>query len=134
MNLPDVTENANTAPYWQALTEGRLEYQHCRACGHGWLPARAQCPVCLSADAEWRPASGKGKVISWVVYHKAYAPHLAERLPYNVAIVELVEGPRLLTNIIDCPDGRGLSEGSPVALAIETDFGRPLPRFRLSGS
>jgi uncharacterized OB-fold protein len=69
--------------------------------------------------------------VSWVVYHKAYAPHLAERVPYNVAIVELAEGPRLLTNIIDSPDGRSLAPGAAVELAIEEDFGRALPRFRL---
>ena len=65
-----------------------------------------------------------------MVYHKAYAPHLADRLPYNVAIVELAEGPRLLTNIIGHPDGDGLACRAALNLAIEQDFGRPLPRFR----
>jgi uncharacterized OB-fold protein len=131
MSLPEITESTVTAPYWDALRKGRLDYQHCRGCNHDWLPARAQCPVCLAADPEWRPASGVGRLVSWVVYHKAYAPHLSDRLPYNVAIVELEEGPRLLTNIIDSPDGTGLSVDAPVELEIQTDFGRPLPRFRL---
>jgi uncharacterized protein len=132
MSVPEIIETAVTKPYWQALSEGRLEFQHCRACGHDWLPARHQCPACLSADSEWRPASGKGRLISWVVYHIAYAPHLAERVPYNVAIVELAEGPRLMTNIINHPDGQGLRIEAPVELVIESDFGHALPRFRLA--
>jgi len=131
MSVPEIIETAVSAPYWQALAAGRLDFQYCRACGHGWLPARAQCPACLSDDSEWRPASGRGRIVSWVVYHKAYAPHLAERVPYNVAVVELVEGPRLMTNIVDRPDGQGLAVDAPLELVIETDFGRALPRFRL---
>ncbi|WP_431015324.1 Zn-ribbon domain-containing OB-fold protein [Bradyrhizobium pachyrhizi] len=132
MSVPEIVETAVTAPYWQALSEGRLDFQRCRACGHGWLPARAQCSACLSDDSEWCPASGKGRIVSWVVYHIAYAPHLAERIPYNVTIVELAEGPRLMTNIIDHPDGQGLGVDAPVELVIETDFERALPRFRLT--
>jgi uncharacterized OB-fold protein len=132
MSVPEIIETAVTKPYWQALSEGRLDFQHCRACGHRWLPARAQCPACLSDDSEWQPASGKGRIVSWVVYRMAYAPHLADRVPYNVAIVELAEGPRLMTNIVDHPDGKGLSVEAPVELAIENDFGRVLPRFRLT--
>lgn len=134
MSVPEIIETTTNAPYWRALGEGRLDYQHCRVCGHDWLPARAHCPFCLSEDTEWRPTSGKGRVVSWVVYHKAYAPHLADRIPYNVVIVELAEGPRLLTNVIGQPEGRGLFLDAPVQLQIEEDFGRLLPRFRLSGA
>lgn len=132
MSQPEIVETAINAPYWSALRQGRLDYQHCRRCGHDWLPARAHCPACLDTDSEWRAASGSGRLVSWVVYHRAYAPHLAARLPYNVAIVELAEGPRLLTSIVDRPDGSGLFADAAVALRIEEDFGRPLPRFCLS--
>ena len=131
MSLPEIIETPDTEPYWRALSEGRLDFQHCRTCGNRWLPGRRQCPACLSAETAWKPASGKGRIISWVVYHTAYALHLAERLPYNVAIVELAEGPRLITNIVGHRDGSGLSVDAPVELTIETDFGRALPRFRL---
>ena len=131
MSVPEIRINDTNRPYWSALAEGRLVFQHCRACGHDWLPPRPNCVACLSSDHEWRAGSGHGRIVSWVVYHKAYAPHLAERLPYSVAIVELAEGPRLLTNIVNSPDGRGLSEDAVVELAIEEDFGRALPRFRL---
>ncbi|MDF3907568.1 OB-fold domain-containing protein [Paracoccus sp. AS002] len=132
MSLPEITETAVNTPYWQALREGRLDYQHCKACGHNWLPARSNCPECLADDTDWRPASGIATLISWVVYHKAYAPHLADQLPYNVAVVELVEGPRLLSNILDRPDGQGLEAGAALTLVIGTALGRAIPCFRLS--
>lgn len=132
MSVPEITRNAVTEPFWRALAEGRLDMQRCTGCGATWLPARAQCPSCLDPGTEWVPSAGRGRVLSWVVYHKAYAPHLAERLPYNVTLVELDEGPRILTNIVDSPDGSALRVGSEVVLAIEEDFGMPLPRFRLA--
>jgi uncharacterized OB-fold protein len=132
MSLPDIIETPVTTPYWQALREGRLDYQHCEACGHNWLPARENCPKCLSPETAWRPASGAARLVSWVVYHKAYAPHLADQLPYNVATVELAEGPRLLSNITDCPDGRGLAAGAALTLVISDAHGRAIPCFRLS--
>lgn len=85
-------------PYWAGLREGRLRYQAC-SCGHAWLPPRAICPSCLGSSWEWRDAQGGGVIKSWVVYHVAYHPQFKERLPYNVAIVKLDEGPQLITNI-----------------------------------
>lgn len=119
-------------PYWQGLTEGRLMYQQCTACGCNWLPARAACPNCLAPDPEWQRSHGRGKVISWVVYHHAYADHLEEHLPYDVTIVELDEGPRMLSNIVDSDAGRALRPGLPVTLNIDTVEGVALARFRIA--
>ena len=128
--LPDITDM--TRPYWDGLAEGNLPYQTCGACGHAWLPARERCPDCLSDQVDWIAASGAGSIVSWVVYHSAYAPHLQDKIPYNVAIVELDEGPRLLTNILDAPDGYGLSVGASVRLVIQQEGALHLPRFTLS--
>lgn len=130
--MPEITDL--TRPYWDGLAQGHLPYQHCLSCGHAWLPAREHCPECLSAHPEWRAASGAGQIVSWVVYHSAYAPHLQDKIPYNVAIVELAEGPRLLTNILDAPDGSGLSVGASVRLVIQPEGALHLPRFALSCS
>lgn len=120
------------APYWEALAEGRLVCQRCRACGHRWLPARAECPRCLAADREWVAASGRGRLVSWVVYRVAYHESLRDRLPYNVAIVELEEGPRLITSIPGHPDGNGLYGDAPVVLEVTADpDGQKLATFRL---
>jgi uncharacterized OB-fold protein len=65
------------------------------------LKGRDECPVCLSPDARAESASGGGRVVSWVVYHRAYGPSFADRVPYNVTLVELDEGPRLLTTVVE---------------------------------
>ncbi len=130
--VPTITE-VNRA-YWEGLAAGKLRYQCCRACGHSWLPPRANCPRCLAAGPEWRDASGRGTVLSWVVYHTAYAEHLKARVPYDVTLVELEEGPRLLTNVINSGAGRRLSFGAPVTLAIETEEGVAIPRFALNAT
>lgn len=116
--------------YWQEMQHGRLVFARCRRCDNAWLPPRAECPSCLEADWVWEEASGRGKLISWVVYHVAYHPAFEDRLPYNVAIVELDEGPRLITNLTDIDITAPAAE-APVELAIEEDGGLALARFRL---
>lgn len=116
-------------PFWQGLEEGRLLFQRCRACGHAWLPAREECPECLRPDAEWTPASGSAKLISWVVYHTAFDDWFKDRVPYTVAIVELAEGPRMITNIVG---DQALRAEMPLRLVIEREAGIALARFGLS--
>lgn len=128
MPLPTVTPL--TEPYWTGLAEGQLRHQSCRQCGNTWLPAREECPRCLAADWEWKPSSGRGRLISWVVYHQAFHPAFADRVPYNVAVVELDEGPRLVTNLLDPVEDLGIDR--PVVLQIEDESGVSVPRFRLA--
>jgi len=129
---PEITEVSR--PYWQALREGRLVFQRC-GCGHAWLPARTECPACLASaasNARWEQASGRGTLVSWVVYHTAYHPAFESRLPYNVALVQLEEGPRLLTNIVDGPEALTAEVAdAPVELKIEWEGDLALARFRL---
>lgn len=107
--LPEVT--SLTEPYWNGLAEGRLLYQRCSQCGHGWLPAREECPRCLAGElsVNWVPAAGTGRVISWVIYHHAPHEFFLDRVPYTVAVIELTEGPRLISTltgahpVIDAP-------------------------------
>ncbi len=126
---PEVTPL--TEPYWSGLAAGELRFQHCRDCGNAWLPARDECPRCLSSSHDWQVASGAGRIISWVVYRQAVHEAFVERIPYNVAIVELDEGPRLITNV----DAREeeLAIELPVRLRIDEDDGLHLPRFTLAG-
>ncbi len=128
---PEITEV--NRPYWEGLAAGKLQFQRCGACQLAWLPPRAACPGCLAPEPTWAAAGGWGHLVSWVVYHQAYAEHLKDRLPYNVAIVELDEGPRLMTNIIDSPEGFGFTVGARVRLALEEEEeGLWLARFRLA--
>jgi uncharacterized OB-fold protein len=118
--------------YREALDRGSLTYQRCGACGHAWLPAREDCPNCWSAEWTREDASGEAVIISWVVFHTAFDARFKDRTPYNVTLVELVEGPRMVTNLIEIPAGEDII-GRRAALVFEEDMGRQLPRFRLTG-
>lgn len=125
--FPAPQVNEVSAPYWRALEEGRLTFQRCGTCGHAWLPARTECPHCLAAAARWEVASGNAKLVSWVVYHHGYHDWFARKLPYNVAVIELAEGPRLISTV-DAPHDR-LRIDMRLKLAIEREAGIALARF-----
>lgn len=129
IDLPLPIRTELTAPYWDSLQQGQLSFQKCRRCGHAWLPARTECPSCLHADWHWVPASGRAKVVSWVVFHIAYHKAFEGRLPYNVALIELEEGPRLISNVVGLPDPNALRIDQPVILRIEREGDFALPRF-----
>ncbi|MFO1112282.1 MAG: OB-fold domain-containing protein [Bradyrhizobium sp.] len=118
--------------WWDALSGGQLLYQCCSACGARWLPARTLCPTCLKQELEWKAAEGHAKLLSWVVYHVAYNEAFKDRLPYNVALVELTEGPRLISSVL-APLNE-LRGDAPLVLKIETEDGIALPRFQLERS
>jgi uncharacterized protein len=90
-------------PYWEALRERKLKLQQCTACGKSWFPIGPACPHCFSLKFVWAEMSGRGVLHNYVIYHKAWAPWLEKRVPYAVVQVELDEGPRLTTNLLDCP-------------------------------
>jgi uncharacterized OB-fold protein len=97
--------NADTEPFWTGCKAHQLRFQRCRTCGLVRWPASILCPECHGRETEWIVASGRGHVFSFIVYHEALHPAFEQDLPYVVAIVELDEGPRLLTNIVGCsPD------------------------------
>ena len=126
--FPAPQPNETSAPYWRALDEGRLVFQRCSACGHAWLPARTECPRCLAREsASWETASGAARLVSWVIYHHGYHPYFASRLPYTVAVVELAEGPRMISGL--AATERPLAIDMPLTLTIQREAGVALPRF-----
>jgi len=125
--FPAPQPNETAAAYWRALDEGRLSFQRCNACGRAWLPSRTECPHCLASDWQWTNASGAAKLVSWVVYHHSYHDYYATRLPYNVAVVELAEGPRLISNVVEA--SRPLAIDMPLRLVIQREAGVALARF-----
>jgi len=101
--LPGI--NADTKPFWDACRSHQLKIQRCGNCGAFRLPPSFLCPKCHSSNTEWTVSSGRGRVYSFVVYHKAFHPSFADEVPYVVAIIALDEGPHLITNVIKCnPD------------------------------
>jgi uncharacterized protein len=124
-----LADTSATQRHADALCDGRLIYQDC-TCGNRWLPPKDECPVCLGTDWNWKDACGRGRLISWVVYRVAYDERFQDKLPYNVAIVELEEGPRLISNIVDFPDGKGLLLDMPLELTVQIEDKIAFARFK----
>ncbi|MCA8926493.1 MAG: Zn-ribbon domain-containing OB-fold protein [Alphaproteobacteria bacterium] len=100
--IPLPTPYQDTAEYWQAAKDHRFVVQKCRDCGEHQFYPRGVCSHCLSSDLEWREASGKATVYSYSVNYRAGHPGFAAKTPFVLALVELAEGPRMMTNIVNC--------------------------------
>ncbi len=105
-------------PYWDGLRNRELKLQKCNRCGKIWAPPSPLCPACWSRKFTWTRLSGRGRVSSWVVFHQSYFHSFKSDLPYNVAEVELDEGPRLLTNLVDIGND-AIRIGSPVEVVFD---------------
>lgn len=127
--FPTPDEGPLWKSFWDATRKGHLLYMRCIRCNNAFLPARGECPNCLSPNPQWERASGWARLISWIVYHRA--PHAAfnQRVPYTVAIVELDEGPRMITNIVGVEDPESLRIEQRLSLRIEQEAGVAVPRF-----
>ena len=122
--------NEDTAPYWEAAHNGELRMQKCGACALIRFPPSILCASCLSEQVEWVKMSGRGTVFSWIVIHRSQHPAFNADTPYNVAIVELEEGPRLHTNVVECAND-DIHIGMPVEVVFEKVSGdTTLPKFR----
>jgi len=126
--LPVITPE--NKPFWDACKAGELRMQRCTACGHIRYPINLVCPQCLSAAVEWTRLSGRGTVFSYIVFHQVYHPAYKDDVPYNVAMIQLEEGPRMFSNVV------GVSNDSvKVGDVVEVVFDPvttevSLPRFR----
>jgi uncharacterized OB-fold protein len=124
---PTVTQ-ANAA-FWAATAEGRFQLQRCNECDTVlWFPRR-HCPSCWTENVSTFDASGKGVIYSFTVIRKG-AMLYKDAGPFVVAYVELAEGPRVMTNIVDC-DVETVAVGMPVEVVFhDTGQGNALYRFR----
>ena len=106
-----------TAEFYAHLAAGALKLQRCNACGTWRHPPRILCGRCGSADWQWSPTSGRGILFSWTITHQMLFPPFADDLPYAVVVVELEEGPRLVTALRGI-DHAALRLDLPVELRI----------------
>ncbi len=114
--LPRIDEESRG--YWEGLARHELWLQRCGACGRLRFPPRAVCPSCLASAITWVRASGRGTVYTFTVTYQNHAPGFRDELPYVLAIVELEEGPRLMTNVVGCaPDAVRI--GMPVEIVYD---------------
>src|SRR3990170_8930328 len=130
--LPIPTADEASEPFFRGAKERKLMLLRCAQCGQHRLPGRERCADCWSTEAEWVEASGRGKLYTFGIMHQQYHPAFAEVIPYNYALVELEEGPRLVTNMVDCPNEE-LRVDMPVdavfdAVSEETTLVRFRPR------
>lgn len=119
--------NPESLPFWEATTRDVLLLPRCEDCGTVIWHPRMFCPICHSRNVTWFEASGHGTIYSFTVSTRGQGPW-AEVAPYVVAYVELDEGPRLLTNIVDC-DPAALAIGQEVQVVFDDAGAYKFPRF-----
>ncbi len=106
------------APFWEACAKGRLMLQHCADCGHRQFYPRLLCAACGGRGLNWLQACGRGQVKSWTIIRRAVSQAFAADAPYVVALIELAEGPTMMSNIIGC-DPASITIGQPVRVTFE---------------
>ena len=107
-----------TRPFWEGARRGEIVVQKCKACGVAEHPPRPICKNCWSDELEWIRCSGAGEIYSYTVCHWATLPAFKSEVPYVVAIVDLPEGVRLNTRIVDCVP-KDVAIGMKVSAAFE---------------
>lgn len=117
-------------PFWDAARENKLVLQHCETCGKAIFYPRISCPHCFSDKLGWRPASGRGTIYSYTVVEANAPSAFVGDIPYVVAVIRLVEGVQMLSNIVGCELSQ-LRCDLPVQVCFERlndEF--TLPKFR----
>ena len=114
--------SVETQPYWDAAKKGQLMLKKCLACGEVHFYPRSLCPFCFSDRTEWLQAAGRGTIYSYSVMRRTPEP-------YAIAYVALAEGPKMMTNIVDC-DLDKIKIGQAVRLVWKpSENGPPIPMF-----
>jgi hypothetical protein len=122
-----------TRHFWDGTRAGELRLQRCDACAHVYFPPRPFCPKCASREVSVFAASGRATLYSYVINHRS---HPAFDGPYAIAVVQLSEGPRMMTNIVECPQ---TPEALVLDMPLEVTFEAQnddihLPMFRPAAS
>ncbi|UTI66239.1 Zn-ribbon domain-containing OB-fold protein [Paraconexibacter antarcticus] len=125
--MPD----ADTAEFWAGLARGELLLQHCLSCSAIHYYQQGMCRICGSSHLEHRAASGRGTVHSFSVVHRAPGPAFKDETPYAVLLVELEEGPRMISRLVAGADPSVVDFDMTVQLVcVPVDEGVTLPCFR----
>jgi uncharacterized protein len=125
----DVVPDDLDAPFWDACRDGIFLVQRCGTCGRAYWPASSCVDHGISA-MRWEPASGRGSVHTWTVFHRAYDRDLVDRVPYVIVVVRLDEGPFFHCDLVDCAPA-DVHPDMPVEVVFDrVDAEVVLPRFR----
>lgn len=118
------------AEFWKQCQDGILRFQRCADCEAWRFLPRYMCAQCGSPEYEWTPSTGRGLIFSWTVTYQPFHPAFARDIPYVAAVVELEEGVRMATRLLDCDPG-AVALDMPVELVFQTiGEGFQLPCFR----
>jgi len=127
--LPLPQPSIETEPFWAGVQERKLLMPRCDACGTISFPPTVACGTCERTAFTWTEMVGNGKIYSFVVYHRVYHPAFKDKVPYVVAVVELDEGPRIISNIVNLPVSEVTCE-MPVRVVYEDQRdGFLIPKF-----
>jgi uncharacterized OB-fold protein len=107
-----------TEPFWAAARDHRLLIKRCADCGAAHFYPRPFCPFCWSVAVDWEEASGDAILYTWSVVHQNDLPPFPDRVPYVAAVVDLAEGPRMMTNVVEC-DAAALKVGMALRVRYE---------------
>ena len=91
-----------TQPYWDGVALRQVRLQHCNECTYAWHPPTPICPNCHSIHHTWRQIIGGGSLYSFTVAHHPVHPAVTDKVPYLIALVNLDEGPRVVSSLRDC--------------------------------
>ena len=128
--LPIITEE--NRPFWEGCKQGKLLLQYCDACQRHQFYPRLYCMQCGAQSLRWVEASGRGVVYSYTIIRQNKSPEFRDDVPYNVVLIELEEGPRMMSNVIDIAPG-DLRVDLPVTVIFDAVSAEiSLPRFRIS--
>jgi uncharacterized OB-fold protein len=134
MDTPDrpqpVETSAHDAAFWAVTAASKFRLQRCKVCGEHWFPPGRRCQHCLSRNWEWVAATGTGSVYAATTVYRAPADRFVPEVPYVVALIDLDEGPRVLSNVVGESDDP-VEVGARVrAEFVATAGGAVLPMFR----
>jgi len=130
-SIPIPVPNFDNAGFWDGCRQRELRVQRCTSCGGVRHPPRPMCPQCNSVEFEWMKTSGRGTIYSFTIVHGPTLPAFQERAPHNVVVVELDEGPYIVSNVVECAPS-ALRIGARVEVTFsEVSESLTLPLFRL---
>jgi uncharacterized protein len=123
-------QTEDSAPFWRACNEGRFLLRHCQRCDHTFYYPRRLCPACGGDALDWRDASGRGRVFSFSEVHVPFMGDAwASQVPYTVVVVDLDEGPRMLSRLVG-DDRADVAIGDALELCFVEADAQQLPFFR----
>ena len=127
---PSPHPTADSVDFWHACSEGRLTFQRCGSCNHAQLYPRSLCARCGSTELTVETSQGRGTIFTFTLNHRAPNEAFAADAPYLIALIDLDEGPRIMTNVVDC-DPASVAIGSRVRIVFEARGELSLPQSTL---